>query len=149
MSGRGVNGGSRGGRSGCGYRGSGRGSRHYTATLNKNKRLCSAFGKNVFNYGQKELADQMRTTWENIVHHVGTVYGHYISKTLKNKIKVFIHNPEFTEDVQFKKKLNVELLNLHSARLSEAREAKRVMLTQAVEDGNYSKSPIKMYMLEN
>ena len=78
----------------------------------------------------------MRTTWDNIVHHVRTIYSHEISNELKIKIKVFIPNTEYTEYVQPKHKHRVELLNLQSERLSEAREAKRVILTQAVEYGN-------------
>ena len=38
---------------GYGFRGSGRGSRYYTATLNIHKCLCSAFGKKTINYRQK------------------------------------------------------------------------------------------------
>jgi hypothetical protein len=29
----------------------------------------------------------MRTTWEKIVHHAGTIYGHDISNELLNKKK--------------------------------------------------------------
>ena len=82
MSGRGGQGIVRGGRR---YRGCLRGSAHYTPTLNKNKGLCSALGNNVFDYGQKGAVDQMRTTWEKIFHHVGTIYGHSISNKMQNK----------------------------------------------------------------
>jgi hypothetical protein len=38
--------------------------------------LCAVLLENTFDYGQhKDLADQMRTTWEKIVHHVGTIHG--------------------------------------------------------------------------
>ena len=43
----------------------------------------------------------------------------------------------------------VELLNLQNARLSEARESKRGMMTQAVEYGNDPEAPVKLSMLEN
>ena len=43
----------------------------------------------------------------------------------------------------------MELLNLHSARQSDAREVKRVVLPQTVEDGNDLESPIKLNILEN
>ena len=43
----------------------------------------------------------------------------------------------------------MELINLQSARLSEAREAKIVILTKAVEDGNDPEVPIRMAMMEN
>ena len=55
--------------------------------------------------------------------------------------------PEYTEDVQSKNKHRVELLNLQSARLSEAREVNRVILTQAMEDGGELEAPIKLNIL--
>ena len=43
----------------------------------------------------------------------------------------------------------MELLNLHSARLGEAREANRFILNQAVEDDNEPEAQINMAMIEN
>ena len=141
--------GGHGRRIGRGFRGRGRGNCHYTATLNKNKGLCSALGNNIFDYSQKGESDQMRTAWENIFHHFGTIYGPDIRNEPQNKMRVFIPNPEYTEDIHSKQKRRVEILNLQSARLSEAREAKRSILTQAVEGDNYLDVLIKMAMLEN
>ena len=65
MGGRGGQGRGQIGRDGhgrCGSRGRGRGSGHYTTTLNKNKGLYSALGNTAFDYGQRGAADQMRTT---------------------------------------------------------------------------------------
>ena len=78
---------------GRGSRGCGRGSAHYTPILNINKVLRSALGKNIFDYGQKEPADQIQTIWEKIVHHVGTIYGHYFSKVVQNKTKFSYPKP--------------------------------------------------------
>ena len=78
MSGTGGQGRDRSGCGGRGPRGRGRGSIHYTPTLNKNICLCSALGNNVYDYGQKLAADQMRMNWEKIVHHAGTIYRHDI-----------------------------------------------------------------------
>ena len=91
----------------------------------------------------------MRTTWEKIYHHVGTIYGHDTRKELQNKTNVSIPKPEYTEDVQLKHKQIVELLNLQSARLGELSESKIFMLTQAVEDGNDPEAPAQLAMLEN
>ena len=110
MSGRGGQGIGHSGRGGCvgsRYRGCSRGSFNYTNTLNKNKGLCSALGNNVFDYGQKGAAHQMRTTWENIVHHARTIYGHDIRNKLNKKTKVSISKPEYTDDVQLKHKQRV------------------------------------------
>jgi hypothetical protein len=41
----------------------------------------------------------MRTTWEKIVHHVGTIYGHGISNELQNKKTVLVIEPEDTLEV--------------------------------------------------
>ena len=78
----------------------------------------------------------MRITWEKIFQHERTIYSHDIRNEMQNKTKVSIPNPEYTEGVQSKHRQRVEMLNLHSDLLSEAREANRVMLTQAAEDGN-------------
>ena len=43
----------------------------------------------------------------------------------------------------------METLNLNNARLSEARESNRFMLSQEVEDGNGPEAPIKLAVLEN
>ena len=43
----------------------------------------------------------------------------------------------------------MELLNLHIARLSEAREENKVMLTQEVQEGNDPEARINMAMMEN
>ena len=91
----------------------------------------------------------MRTTWEKIVHHFGTTYGHYISNEMHKKSKFTIPKPGYTEYVQSKHKQHVGLFNLDSARLSKEREAKRVILNQEVEDGNDPEAPIKMAILEN
>ena len=75
----------RGGRSGRGggrnrYSSRGRGGRgqNYSGagTGGGKQGLCSALGKNVFDYGQKVSADQMRTSWEKLVQYVGTSYSH-------------------------------------------------------------------------
>jgi hypothetical protein len=89
MSGRGG----RSGRSGRGGRGtsSGRGGRgrgNYYSSAGaavKHKGLCAALSNHVFDYGQKGSADQMQTTWDKIVQHVGTIYGHDISNEIPKR----------------------------------------------------------------
>ena len=90
----------RGGRSGHNSRsGRGRGGRgqNYSGagTGGRKKGLCSALGKNVFDYGQKASADQMRNSWEKLVQYVGTRYGHDISNELQNEIAVVLPEPEY------------------------------------------------------
>jgi hypothetical protein len=59
------------GRSNTPRRGRGRG-QSYTGTIKPHKSgLCKALDDNVFDYGHKAAADQMRTTLEKLVHYVG------------------------------------------------------------------------------
>jgi hypothetical protein len=63
------------GRGGRGGRSRGRG-QNYTGLANAaRKGLCTNLGTNVFDYGQKSAADQMRTSWEKLAQYVGTNYG--------------------------------------------------------------------------
>jgi hypothetical protein len=86
-------------RGGCGGRGRGRG-QNYTGSANAEKRvMCTNLGKNVFDYGQKSAADQMRTSWEKLVHYVGTNYGQDINNELQKKVWVVLTEPMHTDDV--------------------------------------------------
>jgi hypothetical protein len=61
--------------------------------------LCAALGSNVFDYGHRAAADQMRTSWEKLVQFVGTNYGQDISNELQNKIPVVLSEPVHTPKV--------------------------------------------------
>ena len=98
------------GRGGRGHNGHGNGSQgghsrggrgyNYSSGGTPLKRgLCSALGKNIFDYGHKGTADEMRTSWEKLVQYVGTNYGQDISNELQNKTAVTIQEPEHTEEV--------------------------------------------------
>jgi hypothetical protein len=90
MSGRGgrINGQGGRGRGSANLGGSGRGrGQNYTGSDNAAKRcMCTNLGTNVFDYGQKSAADQMRTSWEKLVQYVGTNYGQDINNALQNKV---------------------------------------------------------------
>jgi hypothetical protein len=47
--------------------------------------LCAVLGNNVFDYGYRAAADQMRTSWEKLIQFVGTNYGQDIGNELQNK----------------------------------------------------------------
>ena len=98
MTGRGR-GGSHGGRGGeRGGRGRRRGQNYTGARMAAKSGLCTALGINVFDYGHRAAADQMRTSWEKLVQFMGTNYGQDISNELQNKIPVIlseaVHTPE-------------------------------------------------------
>jgi hypothetical protein len=45
----------------------------------------------VLDYGQKSAADQMRTSWENLVQYGGTNYGQDINNELqKNTYNIYV-----------------------------------------------------------
>jgi hypothetical protein len=93
-------GGSHGGcgskRGGCGH---GTGQNYTGARMVAKSGLCAALGINVFDYGHRAAADQMRTSWEKLVHFVGTNYGQDISNELQNKIPVIVSEPFHTPEV--------------------------------------------------
>jgi hypothetical protein len=90
------------GRGGRGGRGRGRG-QNYTGSANAaRKGICANLGTNVFDYGQKSAADQMRTSWEKLAQYVGTNYGQEISNELQNKITVILIEPVHTDVVLLK-----------------------------------------------
>ena len=66
---------------------------NYSGYTNKHKGLCSYLSIHVFDYVQEDSADQMRTTREKRLHHVGTIYGHDIRNKLINKKIVTIYKP--------------------------------------------------------
>ena len=91
MSGRGKN----VGRGGRGYTRCKRGQGHNYSGANSasKKGLFTDLGKNIFNCGHKEAADQMITSWEKLVQYTSTNYRQDISNDPNNKIKVEIVTP--------------------------------------------------------
>ena len=76
----------------------GRGHNYTGATRNSTSKngLCNDPTNNVFDYGQKDAADQMRTSMEKIVPYVSMKYGQDISNELQNKATVTITEPGHT-----------------------------------------------------
>jgi hypothetical protein len=132
---------------GCG-RVRGRGS-SYSGTVTKHKGLCSSLGIHVFDYGQKGAADQMRTTWEKIVHHVGTIYGHDISNELQNKKTVIIEEPQYTQAILNKHADREARRQTHNLRLGLARQVQKTALEQEVITGTNPQAPMKLALLDN
>jgi hypothetical protein len=128
MSERGGRGNDRGGRStnGRDNRGRGRG-QNYTGIGKpaKSGLSCAALGINVYDYGHSAAADQMRTSWEKLVQHVGTAYdGQEISNELSNRMTVTIQESVHTPAVLARHAKREQLVregqeNLQTARLLE------------------------------
>ena len=154
MSGRGGRGrghrGNRDGNRGGRGRGKGRGN-SYTSnvTTTKHKGLCAALGSHVFDYGQKGAADNMRTTWEKIVHHAGTIYGHDISNELQNRKTITIEEPKHTQEVLDKHAEKEARRLTQQARLIRARSLRRAALETLVTAGTDLTAPMSLAELEN
>jgi hypothetical protein len=77
----------------------------------------------------------MRTTWEKIVHHVGTIYGHDISNELQNKKTFIITKPEHPQNVLDKHADRVTRHESQELRLSNARQDQRRALEADIDEG--------------
>ena len=71
----------------------------YPGVTNKHKGICSFLGNHIFDYGKNSSAHQMRTTWEKLVHNIGTIHGHHIRNGLNNNKTLIIHKPERTQNL--------------------------------------------------
>jgi hypothetical protein len=153
MSGRGGRNNGRGGRGrgGANHGGSGRVlGQNYTGSANAAKRgLCTNLGTNVFDYGQKSAADQMRTSWEKLVQYVGTKYGQDINKKLQNKIWVVLTEPVHTNDVLSRHSVREVMIRNGQLNIQQARQAQETILKASVQTGTYMDSPMKIEILQN
>jgi hypothetical protein len=149
MTGRGR-GGSRGGRGGkrggCGH---GRGQNYTGARMAAKSGLCAALGNNVFDYGHRAAADQMRTSWEKLVQFVGTNYGQDISNELQNKIPVVLLEPVHTPKVLARHVIREQMVRTGEENLQRARLSKRVILEAAAALGADPDAPMQLAILDN
>jgi hypothetical protein len=90
----------------------------------------------------------MRTTWEKIVHHVGTIYGHGISNELMNKKTVTISEPEYTQEILDKHAIRAQRVLNQQQRLQAARRAQENAFQLAVLAGDLD-APMRLAILEN
>jgi hypothetical protein len=142
---------------GCGGRGQGgRGGRsrgrghNYTGSANEARKvLCANLGTNVFDYGQKSAADQMRTSWEKLAQYVGINYGQDISNELQNKITVILVEPVHTDDVLLKHSLRENIIRNGQMNIQRARKSQETILDATVLAGIDMEAPMKLALLQN
>jgi hypothetical protein len=91
----------------------------------------------------------MRTTWEKIVHHVGTIYGHDISSELQNRKPVSITEPTYTQQVLDKHAIKETRHRAKQARLHTARSLQLIQLQAAVVTATDPEAPMLLALLEN
>jgi protein-disulfide isomerase-like protein with CxxC motif len=77
----------------------------------------------VFDYGHKEAADQMRTSWEKLVQYVGATYGQDISNELHNKTTAILAEPVHTTAVLTMHAAREQMIRTGQANLQQARRA--------------------------
>ena len=145
----------RGGKSGRGGRGKGSGrgrgrGHNYTGTTSTPKKgLCTTLGSNVFDYGQKSSADQMRISWEKLVQYVGITYGQDISNELQNKKTVTVPEPSHTQAVLIRHAARELMVRGGQSRIQSARRAQQAILQEAAEEGTDPTVPMSLAILEN
>jgi hypothetical protein len=99
------------------------------------KDLCTNLGTNVFDYGQKSAADQMQTSWENLVQYAGTNYGQDIINELQNKITVILVKPVHTDDVLTRHGVREFMIRNGQLNIQRARKAREKIIRAAVDKG--------------
>jgi hypothetical protein len=151
MSGRNSGRGGRGRGRGRGGR-TARGNTYSGASNTRQKGLCAALGDNVFNYGQKGSADQMRTSWEKIVHHVGTIMSQEKSNELLNRIQVVVPQPQHDAAIITKHAVDESRRLIQHNRILNARTDKMAALNTAYLAADLDSAAdlgLKMAELEN
>jgi len=151
MSGRGGRNSGRGGRGNNDRNGRGRGrGQNYTGVSKASKSgLCTTLGNNVFDYGHKAAADQMRTSWEKLVQYVGTSYGQDISNELQNKVSVILAEPVHSPAVLTRHAIREQMIRTGQANLQQARLAQQTILEAAVTAATDPEAPMKLAILNN
>jgi hypothetical protein len=144
-------GGSRGGRGGeRGGHGHGRGQNYTGTRMVAKSGLCAALGNNVFVYGHRAAADQMRTSWEKLVQFVGTnYYWQDISNELQNKIPVVLSEPVHMPEVLDRHAICEQMVRTREENLQRARLSKRIILEAAAALGTDPDAPMQLAILDN
>jgi hypothetical protein len=111
--------------------------------------MCTNIGTNVFDYGQKSAADQMRTSWENLVQYVGTNYGQDINNELQNKVWALLNEPVHINDVLARHSVRDVMIRNGHLNIQQARQAQETILKAVVKAGIYMDAPMKLAILQN
>ena len=102
----------------------------------------------MFDYGQKNSADQMRTSMEKLIQYVGTTYGQDISNELQNRTPVVLTEPTHSAVVTTRHTAREIMIRAAQANIQAARRAQEVILTAAVANQE-ADAPMKLTVLVN
>jgi hypothetical protein len=111
--------------------------------------LCTALGNNVFDYGHWAAVDQMRISWEKLMHFMGTNYGQDISNELQNKIPVILSEPVHTPEVLARHAICEQMVQTGEESLQRARLSKLSILEAAAALGADPDAPMQLAILDN
>jgi hypothetical protein len=103
----------------------------------------------VFNFGHRAAADQMRTSWEKLIHFVGTNFGQYISNELQNIIPVILSEPIHTPEVLARYAICEQMVRTREENLQRTRLSKHVILEAAAALGADPDAPMQLTILDN
>ena len=90
--------------------------------------LCPSLGENLFTYGEKGSADQIKTTQDKIVQYVGIQYGNYIRTELLIQTEFIIPKPEHSQETLDEHDNRVKKIEIRYNRTNNSMEAKKVVL---------------------
>ena len=77
----------------------------------------------------------MRSSWDKLVHNVGTIQGHNISNELQNNNTVIISKPDHTQDVLDEYQLSAKRRDQLYQRLAEVWQFQKGQLEEQVIEG--------------
>jgi hypothetical protein len=103
----------------------------------------------VFDYGQTNSADQMRTSWEKLVEYVGTTYGQDISNELQNKQVVTIAEPQHTPEVMARHAQREQMIRTGQENIRRACLTKQTLLEAEVIAAIDSNAPLALAILRS
>jgi hypothetical protein len=110
--------------------------------------MCTNLGTNMFEYGQKSTADQMLTSWENLVQYVGTNYGQDINNELQNSVWVVLTEHVYTDDVLARHSVREVMIRNGQLNIQQAQQAQEAILKAAVPEGTDMDAPMKLAILK-
>ena len=91
----------------------------------------------------------MKTTWEKIVHHVGTIHGEDISNELQNRATVVVLKPQYSDDVlELHKKDETHRMEQHT-NLQNARNEMVEQLKALKVEGKDPSVTLELAKMEN
>ena len=109
--------------------------------------MNETLGANVFDYGQKAAADQMRTSWEKVTEYVGTMFGQDISNELQIKVTVTLAEPAHNAGLLARHKARETVVRAGQANIQAEREARLTIWETAVAAGMEAEAPMRLAVL--